>query len=96
MSAADKAKYDQIFEQMGPEEGGKVGGGKVAPVLKRSGLPTATLHTIWSLVDVSKDGELDSDWFAVAMYLAMRTKKGEPLPSKDQPLPVEIVPPSHR
>ena len=30
------------------------------------------------------------------MYLTMRTKKGEALPSKDQPLPVEIVPPSHR
>ena len=34
VSAADKSKYDQIFLQMGPA-GGKVSGGKVAPVLKR-------------------------------------------------------------
>ena len=43
---ADKQKYDSIFEQMQPE-GGKVSGQKVAPVLKRSGLPNATLHTVW-------------------------------------------------
>ena len=95
VSAADKVKYDTIFDQMGPE-GGTVSGAKVAPVLKRSGLPTATLHTVWSLVDVHKDGQLDRDWFAVAMFLTMRTKRGEPMPPKDQPLPIEIVPPSHR
>ena len=80
---------------MGPD-GGKVSGAKVAPVLKRSGLPTATLHTVWALVDVEKDGFLDRDWFAVAMYLTMRTKRGEPLPPKDEPLPIELVPPAHR
>jgi len=92
VSEADKAKYDSIFVQMQPE-GGKVSGAKVAPVLKRSGLPTSTLHTVWSLVDVKKDGQLDQDWFAVAMHLTMRTKRGETLPKT---LPLEFIPPSSR
>ena len=46
-----------------------------------------------SLVDVKKDGQLNQDWFAVAMHLTMRTKRGEPLPKT---LPLEFVPPSSR
>jgi len=92
VSEADKAKYDSIFAQMQPEAG-KVSGAKVAPVLKRSGLQNTTLHSIWSLVDVNKDGFLDDDWFAVAMHLTMRTKRGDPLPKT---LPLDCVPPSAR
>ena len=51
ISTAEKAKYDSIFGQMQPEDG-RVGGAKVAPVLKRSGLSNAVLRDIWNLVDV--------------------------------------------
>ena len=92
VTRAEKIKYDGIFEQMQPEDG-KVGGTKVAPVLKRSGLDQAVLRDIWYLVDVNEDGLLDADWFAVAMHLTMQTKKGEPLPPS---LPEALIPPSCR
>ena len=92
VTRAEKIKYDGIFEQMQPEDG-KVGGTKVAPVLKRSGLDQAVLRDIWYLVDVNEDGLLDADWFAVAMHLTMKMKKGEPLPLS---LPEALIPPSCR
>jgi hypothetical protein len=92
VSAADKDKFDAIFAQMGPENG-HVGGAKAAPVLKRSGLQQGLLRDIWSLVDVKKDGLLDSDWFAVAMHLTMKAKRGQPLPDT---LPRDLVPPKDR
>jgi hypothetical protein len=92
VSEADKEKYDTIFAQMGPE-GGKVTGPKVAQVLKRSGLPNQTLRSIWSVVDFRNAGELDADWFAVAMHITMRTKRGEPLPAE---VPPDFVPPAYR
>ena len=92
VTSAEKTKYDSIFEQMQPEDG-KVCGSKVAPVLKRSGLDQAVLRDIWNLVDVNEDGLLDADWFAVAMHLTMKTKRGEPLPTT---MPEALIPPSSR
>ena len=92
VSSKEKAKYDTIFEGMSPNDG-KVSGSKIAPVLKRSGLPTATLHNIWNLVDVAQDGALNSEWFAVAMHLTMKTKRGEPLA---ETLSADLIPPSAR
>ena len=66
---------------------------KVAPILKQSGLSTELLRDVWNLVDVARDGLLDADYFAVAMHLTMRAKRGVPLPEK---LPPELVPPKHR
>ena len=51
------------------------------------------LRDIWNLVDVNEDGLLDADWFAVAMHLTMKTKKGESLPPS---LPEALIPPSCR
>ena len=92
VSAADKAKFDAIFSQMQPEDG-VVGGAKVAPVLKKSGLAQDVLRDIWTLVDVHKDGVLDADWFALAMHLAMKTKRGHALPPALSP---EHIPPKDR
>ena len=77
---------------MGPEDG-FVSGGKVAPVLKKSGLGNDKLKDIWNLVDVNKNGVLDADYFAVAMHLTMKTKRGQPLPESLTP---ELIPPAHR
>ena len=56
--------------------------------------------SIWSavakvrnLVDVNKNGVLDADYFAVAMHLTMKTKRGQPLPESLTP---ELIPPAHR
>ena len=92
VSASEKTKFDAIFAQMGPEDG-FVSGGKVAPVLKKSGLGNDKLKDIWNLVDVNKNGVLDADYFAVAMHLTMKTKRGQPLPESLTP---ELIPPAHR
>ena len=97
MAASEVAKYDAIFEIAQEADGsGLIGGAKAAAVLNRSGLPTATLYAVWSLVDVRNAGKIDREWFALAMHLAARARRGEPLPPSDQPLPLELVPPSQR
>ena len=58
---------------------------------RKSGLGNEKLRDIWNLVDVMKDGVLDADYFAVAMHLTMKVKKGQPLPTA---LPPELVPPA--
>ena len=47
----------------------QVSGMGVRPILERSGLPVDTLRQVWNLSDIDRDGQLDSDEFAVAMHL---------------------------
>ena len=63
------------------------------PLLMRTGLDTSTLRLLWALADIDKDGKLDIDEFAVAMYLADCAKGGMQLPDV---LPSEMVPPNKR
>ena len=77
--AADLAKYDAIFE-VAKGADGKICGAKAAAVLNRSGLPRETLRAVWSLVDVCNAGKIDREWFALAMHLAARARRGKPLP----------------
>ena len=42
----------------------------VRPILERSGLPVDTLRQVWNLSDIDRDGQLDSDEFAVATPVA--------------------------
>ena len=95
VQAAELAKYDAIFD-VAKEPNGKIGGAKAAAVLRRSGLPDATLYQVWSLVDVHTVGEVDRQWFALAMWMTARAKRGQPLPRTGEPLPLEMVPPSQR
>ena len=46
-----------------------------------------------NLVDGNKNGVLDADYFAVAMHLTMKTKRGQQLPESLTP---ELIPPAHR
>ena len=93
--AADLAKYDAIFE-VAKGADGKICGAKAAAVLNRSGLPRETLRAVWSLVDVCNAGKIDREWFALAMHLAARARRGKPLPPADLPLRLELVPVSQR
>jgi len=92
ISAEEKAKYDEVFATLSPN-GGKVSGPVVRPVLERSNLPIDTLRRVWELSDVDKDGQLDSDEFALAMHLVRSQVAGKPLPAT---LPPDLVPPSKR
>ena len=52
------------------------------------------LYKVWQLADIDADGKLDSDEFAVLMFLVQAVKEsGTPLPDT---LPPDLVPPSKR
>uniref|UniRef100_UPI00398E7CDA epidermal growth factor receptor substrate 15 isoform X1 n=1 Tax=Pristiophorus japonicus TaxID=55135 RepID=UPI00398E7CDA len=88
----EKAKYDIIFDSLHPVNG-FLSGDKVKPVLLNSKLPVDVLGRVWDLSDTDRDGLLDRDEFAVAMYLVYRALEKEAVPFS---LPPALVPPSKR
>ncbi|XP_053481265.1 epidermal growth factor receptor substrate 15 isoform X3 [Ictalurus furcatus] len=88
----EKLKFDAIFDSLAPV-GGILTGDKVKPVLLNSKLPVDVLGRVWELSDIDRDGMLDKDEFAVAMYLVYRALENEPVPMV---LPPQLVPPSKR
>ncbi|XP_072200021.1 epidermal growth factor receptor substrate 15 isoform X1 [Excalfactoria chinensis] len=88
----DKAKYDAIFDSLNPVNG-LLSGDKVKPVLLNSKLPVDILGRVWELSDIDRDGMLDRDEFAVAMYLVYCALEKEPVPMS---LPAALVPLSKR
>lgn len=59
----------------------------------KSKLPNSVLGKIWNLSDVDKDGLLDSEEFALAMYLIDLKLDGHEIPSR---LPDHLLPPSKK
>ncbi|XP_062855075.1 epidermal growth factor receptor substrate 15 isoform X2 [Trichomycterus rosablanca] len=92
VKADEKLKFDVIFESLSPV-GGMLTGDKVKPVLLNSKLPVDVLGRVWELSDIDRDGMLDKDEFAVAMYLVYRALENEPVPMV---LPPPLIPPSKR
>ena len=88
-----KADSDAVFRLLPGGQEGLVSGAGAKDVLLESGLDVGILRTIWDLADVDKDGFLDRDEFAVAMYLMQQSKAGKPLPTQ---LPPNVVPPTKR
>lgn len=88
----DKVKYDVIFDSLNPVNG-LLSGDKVKPVLLNSKLPVDILGRVWELSDIDRDGMLDRDEFAVAMFLVYCALEKEPVPMS---LPAALVPPSKR
>lgn len=87
-----KAGYDQQFFALNPKDG-KVTGLKARDVMVRSKLPNSVLKKIWGLADLDKDGQLDQDEFAIALFLMDAKKEGHDLPEQ---LPFHLVPLSKR
>jgi GTPase SAR1 family protein len=87
-----KAGYDQQFHDLEPRDG-KLSGLKVKEIMVKSKLPNSVLKKIWALSDVDKDGMLDEDEFALAMFLISAKKEGHDLPDQ---LPFHLIPPSKR
>ncbi|XP_028403710.1 epidermal growth factor receptor substrate 15-like 1 isoform X2 [Dendronephthya gigantea] len=92
IQGAEKSKYDGIFESLVPVNG-LLSGDKVKPVLLNSKLHVDVLGRVWDLSDIDKDGMLDKEEFAVAMYLVYKALDGETVPHI---LPSRLVPPSKR
>ncbi|XP_063283877.1 epidermal growth factor receptor substrate 15 [Pelobates fuscus] len=88
----EKSKYDAIFDSLIPANG-FLSGDKVKPVLLNSKLSVEVLGRVWELSDIDRDGLLDRDEFAVAMFLVYSALEKEPVPMS---LPPALVPPSKR
>lgn len=88
-----KADSDSIFRLLPGGQEGLVSGAGAKDVLLESGLDVAVLRGIWDLADIDKDGFLDKDEFAVAMYLMQQCKAGKPLPPQLAP---NTIPPNKR
>jgi len=92
ISSSDKLVYDNIFRDLGLEDG-RLSGTKAKEVLVKTGVPKQHLRKVWELCDMEKEGALDSDEFALAMFLCEQAKKGKSIPDN---LPMEYIPPKKR
>jgi epidermal growth factor receptor substrate 15 len=94
VTPADKARFDQLFEDLDKSHKGFITGEEAVPFLSQSNLPEDTLAQIWDLADFTSEGRLNRDTFAVAMYLIRQQRtKSEPLGAS---LPPNLIPPSMR
>ncbi|KAK2594571.1 hypothetical protein QQS21_007701 [Conoideocrella luteorostrata] len=95
VSAADKAKFDQIYVTIDKTNKGFITGEEAVPFFSQSNLSGDALAQIWDLADFNSQGQLTREGFAVAMYLIrqQRSGSGGSLPST---LPPNLLPPSVR
>ncbi|XP_067027393.1 uncharacterized protein [Acropora muricata] len=93
VTSADKLCYDAIFKQADKDGDGLVSGEEVKSTFMVSGLDEQILAHIWDLCDVTNQGQLNSEQFALAMYLIHQKVMGVDPP---QTLSPEMVPPSMR
>ncbi|XP_069682063.1 epidermal growth factor receptor substrate 15-like 1 isoform X5 [Periplaneta americana] len=93
VAAEEKAKYDILFQQTDIDKDGFVSGLEIKDVFLRSGVPQTVLAHIWTLCDIKQSGKLNSEQFALSMWLISQKLQGiDPPPA----LTPEMVPPSFR
>lgn len=90
-----KSKYDNQFHNSPLTPDGKMSGGTAKTVLLATSVPTVHLRKIWELSDIDKDGTLDNDEFAVAMWLCESIKNGV-FPHPPESLQPDAIPPNKR
>lgn len=89
----EKDKYDQRFAELDPVDG-KITGAAAKKEMVKSKLPKNTLARIWTLADIDKDGHLDEEEFALAMYLIdVKLKSDDEIPTS---LPEHLCPPGKK
>ncbi|KAK4238813.1 hypothetical protein C8A03DRAFT_43482 [Achaetomium macrosporum] len=96
ITPADKARFDQLYDELDKTKRGFITGEEAVPFFSQSNLSEDVLAQIWDLADIRSEGRLTRDEFAVAMYLIrqQRSKTGpSTLPAT---LPPNLVPPSMR
>ncbi|GHJ88158.1 hypothetical protein NliqN6_4560 [Naganishia liquefaciens] len=89
----EKQAADSFFDGLDTGRKGYIEGDVAVPFMLQSGLPEGTLAQIWDLADIRKEGKLNKDEFAVAMYLINKKLGGIEPP---QTLPTSLIPPSLR
>ncbi|KAK9717298.1 hypothetical protein K7432_006316 [Basidiobolus ranarum] len=90
---AEKSKFDRFFSTIDVGQKGYITGEEAVQYFLRSKLPEATLAQIWDLADISQNGQLNREEFAVSMYLIQLKLSGGELP---QVLPRSLIPLSMR
>jgi hypothetical protein len=88
----DKETFDEIFYNLNPKNG-KISGNVARDTLVKTGIDLQYLRKIWELADFEKDGQLDAEEFALALYLTELCKRGETIPDT---LKLSLIPPSKR
>ncbi|XP_072560226.1 epidermal growth factor receptor substrate 15-like 1 isoform X2 [Paramormyrops kingsleyae] len=92
--AADRGRYDDIFQKTDMDMDGLVGGHEVKEIFIHSGLSQNLLAHIWSLADTRQVGKLTKEQFSLAMHLInQKVSKGLDPP---QALTPDMLPPSER
>ena len=92
-SIGSKEKYDKRFLNLNPIDG-RVSGAAAKAEMVESKLPKNTLARIWTLADIDKDGHLDEEEFALAMYLIdVKLNNDDEIPAT---LPEHLCPPGKR
>jgi len=92
VSQQEKQSYDNKFYSLQLHDG-KADGGQLVSVLMQYGLSKQILGNIWDLCDIDKDGKMDAEEFAIAMWIVENVKKGGTVPTE---LPPEYIPPGKR
>lgn len=96
VSEAAKAKWDGVFQGLGPTGTPAVlSGAAVRGLMLESGLPASALKRIWDLADMDVDGMLDEWEFAVAMTLIKRAR-ADGIGVIPEKLGEEYIPPCKR
>lgn len=95
ISRGMKTRYDNEFQSLDLSADNKVSGANAKKVLLKTKLEPKLLKIVWDLADIDKDGALDSDEFAVAMYIIDQYQAGvwTEFPAA---LPDDVVPPKYR
>ncbi|KAF6216262.1 hypothetical protein GE061_000602 [Apolygus lucorum] len=89
----ERVKYDDLFISSDVDKDGYVSGLEVKDVFLQSGVPQAVLANIWGLCDIKQSGKLNSEQFALAMWMIHQKLKGIEPPVTLTP---EMIPPSMR
>lgn len=96
VSNAAKAKWDGVFQGLGPTgTPPALSGAAVRDLMLDSGLPPPALKRIWDLADIDGDGLLDEYEFALSMTLIKKART-EGISIIPEQLPEAYVPPSKR
>lgn len=92
----DRLKHDERFQFLRPLNG-FITGEQARNFFTQSKLPTPVLAKIWSLADLTADGQLDKREFSIAMYLIRKCLEGNSLPMQLPPTlllePQRVIPP---
>ncbi|ETO08814.1 EH domain-containing protein 4, partial [Reticulomyxa filosa] len=92
ISQQQKEIYDEKFFKLELSDG-KAPGAQVKQIMLQTGLGNQVLGKVWGLADLDKDGLMNSEEFALCIFLLEEVKNGKALPDK---LPEDYIPPSFR